>query len=151
MIVSDDQVAALRAQLAGQPEEHRRLLAQLDPEAANRGYVSLVGGAFFEAARRRFLRDGKPADDAEIIDFVSDVRLRIGDTGDKLDPNAAETMIKVAIEKLPPEARGNIGGDEGFKIQSYLLAGLVGDERFTPEELDEFLVIARSYAEEMHS
>lgn len=151
MIVNDDQVAALRALLTGQTEEHRRLLNQLDPEAANVGYVSLVGGAFFEAARRRFLRKSGPAADAEIMEFVTAVRLWIDDQGDKLDPNNAEIMIKIAIEKLPPEARRDISGDEGFRVQSFLLAGLIRDARLNSEELDDFLVVARDNAEEMHS
>ncbi|MFG2249410.1 hypothetical protein [Spirillospora sp. NPDC048823] len=151
MIVTDDQVAALRAQLKGDSEKHRRLLNQLDPEAANVGYVSLVGGAFFEAARRRFLKDGIPADDAEIIDFVTSVRMWIDDQGDKLDPNASEIMIKIAIEKLPPEARSGISGDDGFRLQSFLLAGLISDAGLSPAELESFLATARSNAEEMHS
>ncbi|TMQ95904.1 hypothetical protein ETD83_21945 [Actinomadura soli] len=151
MTVTDDQVAALRAQLAGQGDEHYRLFNQLDPQAANIGYVALVAGAFFEAVRRRFIKDGSPADDAEIIDFVTSVRLRLEESESKLDPNVGETMIKIALGKLPPEARKNIGGDVGYGTQILLLAGLIADEDLTSNELDEFLARARYFAEEMNS
>ncbi|TYB46630.1 hypothetical protein [Actinomadura chibensis] len=150
-VVTDDQVAALRAQLAGQGDEHRRLLNRLDPEAANIGYTALVTGAFFEAVRRRFLKDGKPADDAEIIDFVSSVRLRLEEEEDRLDPNVAEIMIKVALGKLPVEARKDISGDVGYRSQILLVAGLVGDAQLTSDELDDFLRKARFFADELRS
>ncbi|GAA4232752.1 hypothetical protein GCM10022254_33520 [Actinomadura meridiana] len=150
-VVTDDQVAALRAQLAGQGDEHRRLLNQLDPKAANIGYTALVTGAFFEAVRRRFLKDGRPADDGEIIDFVTSVRLRLEEEESKLDPNVGEIMIKVALGKLPVEARKSISGDVGHGSQILLLAGMIGDAGFTPDELDEFLRKARFFAEELRS
>ncbi|RFS83088.1 hypothetical protein D0T12_23180 [Actinomadura spongiicola] len=149
--MTDDQVATLRAQLAGQDEEHLRLLHQLDPKSANVGYTALVTGAFFEAVQRHFVKDGKPADDAEIIDFVTSVRLRLEEEEGKLDPNAAEIMIKIALGKLPGEARKNISGDVGHGTQILLLAGLIGDAELTSNELDNFLVQARFIADEIHS
>lgn len=149
--MNDDQVAALRAQLSGQVDEHRRLLNELDPQAANVGYVALVAGAFLEAVRRRFLKDGEPADDVEIIDFVTSVRLRTTDPENTLDPTVGETMIKIAMGKLPPAARKEISGEVGFGSQILLLAGLIGDAQLGPEELDEFLAKARYFAEEMNS
>lgn len=151
MIVTDDQVATLRAQLAGDEAEHRRLLGQLDPEAANVGYVALVTAGFFEAARRRFLQDGKAADDTEIIDFVASVRERGEGLTKVIDPSVAETLIKIAIEKLPPEARADISGEVSNGHQIVLLAGFTADAKFTSDELDEFMIAAREVAEEMLS
>jgi hypothetical protein len=54
MTVTDDQVAVLRAHLAGDYDEHRRLLAGLDSRGALGGYTALVTAAFVEAVDRRF-------------------------------------------------------------------------------------------------
>ncbi|TDB91602.1 hypothetical protein E1264_01225 [Actinomadura sp. KC216] len=151
MIVTDDQVAALRAQLAGDVDEHRRLLSQLDPKAANVGYVALITAAFLEAVRRRFVKDGKPADDDEIIEFVASVRERGEDLPRAIDPTVAETLIKIALEKLPPDGRDDISGEVSNGHKIVLLAGLTADARLTPAELDAFLARAREYVEEMLS
>ncbi|WUH98557.1 hypothetical protein OHR68_34405 [Spirillospora sp. NBC_00431] len=151
MAITDDQVAALRAQLAGRVDEHKRLLDRLDPEGANVGYVALVGAAFFEAARRRFRRNGVSSDDAEIIDFVAGVRERGEDLAQSIDAGVAETLIKIAIQKLPAEERQHIDGRTAYGHQILLLAGFVSDEQFSPAELDEFLVRARDLGEEMLS
>ncbi|MGP4027890.1 hypothetical protein [Actinomadura sp. 3N407] len=151
MAITDDQVAALRAQLAGRVDEHKRLLDELDPEAANVGYVALVGAAFFEAARRRFLKDGRAAEDIEIIDFVAGVRERGEDLARSIDAGVAETLIKVAIQRLPPEDRQRIDDKTAYGHQILLLAGLVSDEEFSSEELDEFMHKARYLGEEMLS
>lgn len=124
-VVTDDQVAALRAQLKGQGDEHRRLLHRL--------------------------KDGDPADDAEIIDFVTSVRLRLEEEEGELDPDVAEVMIKVALGELPGEARKNISDDVGHGSQVLLLAGLIGDAELTSDELEEFLIGARFFAEELRS
>jgi hypothetical protein len=52
MAVTDLQVATLRAQLAGDLEEHKRLLAQFDENADGRPYATLTNAAFVEAADR---------------------------------------------------------------------------------------------------
>ncbi|HEY8479528.1 MAG TPA: hypothetical protein VIL71_06825 [Spirillospora sp.] len=140
-------MATLRAQLSGRPDEYHKLLNQMDNAEANR-YLSLVTAAFFEAARRRFITDGKPADDAEIIDFVTSVRLRLSEPT-SIDPHAAETLIKVAVEKAPPEARDGISAEVSNATKTVLLAGLVGDEQYSPEQLEEFLTAARELADEV--
>jgi len=61
MTATDDQAAALRAQLAGDHEEHRRLLAGLNSRGALAGYTAVVTAAFIEAcpasAAGRVLRE----------------------------------------------------------------------------------------------
>jgi hypothetical protein len=54
MAVTDHQVATLRAQLAGNLDEHKRLRRQLDRAADGRAYSALVTSAFYEAVKRRF-------------------------------------------------------------------------------------------------
>ncbi|GAA4983517.1 hypothetical protein [Actinopolymorpha pittospori] len=81
--VTAEQVAALRALLAGDLEEHVRLRDQLDREAAATGYTALLAAAFFEAVDRRFGQDGASADMAA---FVSDVRSRTTAAAESIDP-----------------------------------------------------------------
>jgi hypothetical protein len=71
MAVTDLQIATLRAQLAGDLEEHRRLLAQFDEKSDGRPYVMLTNAAFIEAVDRTFT-SGTTTDD--IIQFVANVR-----------------------------------------------------------------------------
>ena len=49
MPVTDKQLAALRARLAGKHEEHKELFAQLDWPVDGEGYTALHDAAFFEA------------------------------------------------------------------------------------------------------
>lgn len=149
MPVTDHQMATLRAQLTGRIDEHRRLLSQMDLATANQ-YLSLATAAFFEAAMRRFVRDGSPVDDAEIIEFVTSVRLRLGDPDD-LDPQVAETLIKVAVEKLPVEAQNGIDSDVSNGTKIILLSGMVGDLDPTPDQLEEFLNAARTMTDKAFS
>lgn len=144
MAISDDQVATLRAQLAGQDEEHARRLDQLDTEEAQNNYVTLVTGAFFEAVDRRFMRNGKVAEDAEIINFIAHQREIHPDSADALDPHAAELVIFDALGKGSMES---LDGETIFGTQILLLAALVGEARFSDDELDAFLAKARTEAD----
>jgi hypothetical protein len=145
MAVTDEQVATLRAQLAGDFDEHKRLLEQLDPVAARTGYTALIAAGFFEAVDRRFVREGKVADDSEIIEFVSSVRARSDEAGAKIDPVAAERLIRHSL------GRGSIADldDETvISTQMFMLAGLIADEQFDAAGLDGFMAEVREIAEE---
>jgi hypothetical protein len=138
MTVTDDQVAALRAQLAGDHDEHRRLLAELDARGGLAGYTALVTAAFIEAADRRFGPGHR--DDAAVAAFIADVRSRFPGADDKLDPAAAERIIRKAL------GRGSISDIDGPAIrrtERLLLPLMVADEQYGGEELDRFLAAAR--------
>jgi hypothetical protein len=146
MPVTDEQIATLRAQLQGKLEEHRRLLRELDPEEVNVGYSALIAAAFIEAAERRFIRDGKSADKAEVVDFVAQLRETDDDMPDIIDPQIAESMILHLLGKGEL-----IEAEEGIKLghQIVIIATLVGESHFTEAELDAFLADARSLADEL--
>ena len=146
MPVTDHHVATLRAQLMGQREEHLRLANQLDPEEANTQYAALVAAAFIEAVERRFMKDGKPADESEVVDFVARVRETDDEMPDIINPELAESMILHLLEK------GTIAeADKNTKFghQIVLLASLIGEEQPTEAELDAFSSSARSLADEL--
>lgn len=137
--VTDEHVAALRALLTGNLEEHERLRDQLSPDSRE-GYAALITAAFFEATERRFGQDYTRAD---VIDFVADVRARSSRISETMDPVAAERMILAVvgdedIEDLDDRTRG--------ALQIVLLAGLIADEELDGPALDDTLAKARALA-----
>ncbi|MEU8804810.1 hypothetical protein [Spirillospora sp. NPDC048819] len=146
MPITDEHVAVLRAQLAGNREEHLRLMGQLDSDEANVYYTALVAAAFIEAAERHFIEDGKTADESNVIDFVAQVRERSDESSEIVNPQIAESMI---LDLLGKGTMVDADADTKFGHQIVLLAALVGEEQFTSAELDAFLLRARSLADEL--
>lgn len=146
MPVTDYQVATLRAQLAGQRDDHLRLANKLDAEEANTEYAALVAAAFIRAVERHFIRDGDIAEESEVIEFVAYLRETDDEMSDVINPQIAESMILHLLEK------GNaVDADKDTKFghQIVLLATLVGQEQFNDAELDAFLSNARSLANQL--
>jgi hypothetical protein len=134
----DDQVAVLRAQLAGDYDEHRRLLADLNSRGALGGYTALVTAAFIEAVDRRFGPGHQ--DDAAVTAFISDLRSRFPGADGEIDQAAAERIVRKAL------GRGSISDISGptiRRIERLLLPVMVADEQYSGEELDRFLAGAR--------
>ena len=151
MNIGDRVVATLLAQLEGRWEEHERLLNSLGKEEADIGLGTLTQAAFFEAARRRFLKDGKPATDAEVVDFVATTREIGPEVADKIDPGIAERLINFTLGKLPMEANQDIDANVAFPIESLLLIKLIRDADYDTTELTEFIQRSKEIAEESFS
>lgn len=141
MPISDDLVATLRAQLAGDAHEHERLWSQLDQAEVQSAYAALVEGAFFAAVDRRF---GKNSTAADVIEFVGDLRSRSEHIESSLDPVAAERLIMAVIGE---GSLDNIDNATRFRIEGVLLAALVHDEQFADAELDAFMAKARKFGD----
>jgi hypothetical protein len=143
MPVTDRQVATLRAQLAGDLEEHKRLLRQFDSKSDGRPYVVLTNAAFFEAVDRQF---GKDSTSDDMIEFIADVRSRSDRVRDELDPVVSERVLLAAVadgdmtDLDPKVARNN---------QRILLAAMVADEQFDDAGLDDFMAKARALADSL--
>ena len=138
MTATDDQAAALRAQLAGDYDEHRRLLAGLDSRGAMAGYTALVTAAFIEAVDRRFGPGHR--DDAAVTAFISSVRSRFPGAEDEIDQATAERVVRKAL------GRGSVSDIDGPAIrrtEMLLLPVMVADEQYSGEDLDRFLAGAR--------
>ncbi|XRQ02696.1 hypothetical protein ACN3XK_39575 [Actinomadura welshii] len=146
MPVTNHQIATLRAQLAGQRDEHLRLAKQLGTNEANTEYAALVAAAFIEAVERRFIRDGHAADESEVVDFVAQVREIDDEMPEVINPQIAESMILHLLEKGTIVAADK---DVKFGHQIVLLATLIGQEEFNDAELDAFLSDARSLADQL--
>jgi hypothetical protein len=145
MAVTDLQIATLRAQLAGDLEEHRRLLAQFDEKSDGRPYVMLTNAAFIEAVDRNFT-SGTTTDD--IIQFVVNVRSRSEKVRASLDPRVAERVLLAAVTDADIS---DLDPREVRRSQTILLNALIVDEGLDGARLDEFIATARGLADRLLS
>jgi hypothetical protein len=140
MVVTDEQVAALRAYLVPDLGEAERLNQHLVTMGGQDGYGHFVYAAFVEAARNRF----SPAwTRADVIRFVATVRKQTPG-GQNIDPHAGEILIRRALgdhaaDALDEETRGT--------VQVILLAELIAGEQLDGAGLDQFLAAARAQAD----
>jgi hypothetical protein len=140
MPVTDEQVATLRAYLAGDFDTHKRLFGQLDGASARVGYPALVTAAFCEAVERRFAKSGTTSD---VIEFVGEVRSRHLKNADEIESRVAERII-LAI--FTDEEVGDLDAEIKFHTQFILLLPLIDDEQFDDAGLDMFMGEARKLA-----
>jgi hypothetical protein len=140
MAVTEQDVAALRAQLAGDFAGHKRLLGQLEETEGFAGYMALVAAGFFEAVDRRFGAGTTPAD---VIEFVGDIRSRFDGADHEIDPRAAERLI---LRVLGQGSVTDLDGASIRRLQRLLLPLLVADEQLDGAGLEEFLTRARKLA-----
>jgi hypothetical protein len=143
MPVTNQQAAALHAQLAGNLADYERLLGTLDGKADSRAYSALLTAAFHNAVDLRFTRDSSLD---EVIEFVADVRARSERLRDAIDPHVAEQVVVAAV-----------GGDhvrdlspaESNMMKTVLLTALVADMQLDEAGLEEFIAKARAFADEL--
>ncbi|GLY81611.1 hypothetical protein [Actinoallomurus iriomotensis] len=145
MPVTDEQVATLRAHLAGDVEEYQRRWGRLDRNAARTGYMALLAAAFFEAVDRRFAQSGTAAD---VIEFVGALRARLDEDADEVDPVVAERLIRDA---LGDGSIDDLDEDTIISTKVLLLTALISDEKLGDAELDEFMATARSLGDRLMS
>jgi len=142
MPVNGRQLAALRAQLAGRPDEHKELLGLLDWSVDAMGYTALVDAAFSEAVNRRF--NGQTSAE-DIIAYVADVRARSDRAGEVVDPDAAERLVGTALGKSDVE---DLDLRTAITAKQYLLVALVADAGYDDAALDQFLLQASKLADQ---
>jgi hypothetical protein len=142
MAVTDQQAATLRAQLANQPDEHKRLFRQLDWSTEGIPYTTLMDAGFFKAVDRRFANGVTTGD---VVEYVGDVRARLGAAGDRVDPQAAERLI---LKVLGRGSVADLDAKTAFTAKQFLLIALVADEHLDDAGLDEFMGEARKLADQ---
>lgn len=138
MPVTDDQVATLRAYLAGDFDEYERLNERLDPDVDGIGYGALIAGGLFAAIDRRFAKGGSRED---VIKYVADVRSRSDRLSEQVDPRIAERLI---MHSLGHGAIDDLDDKVVAHTQLILLTALVGDEELDDPGLDKFMATARA-------
>ena len=141
MAVTDQQVATLRAQLAGNADEHKGLFRQLDWDTEGTAYTALIDAAFFKAVDRRF-RQGTTT--ADVIEYVGDVRSRFDEAAQAIDPQTGERAILKVLGhgSVPTSIRA------AFRARHFLLVALIADAQLDDAGLDEFLGEARKLADQ---
>jgi len=142
MPVNGKQLAALRAQLAGRPDEHKELLEQLNWSVDAAGYTALADAAFSEAVNRRF--NGQTSAE-DIIAYVADVRARPDRAGEVVDPDAAERLIGAVLGKSNVE---DLDPRTAITAKQHLLVALVADAGYDDAALDQFLLDASKLADQ---
>ena len=130
MVVTKSSVAILRTYLKGDIERHERLVDQLDSHAAKADYGVLLAAAFFTAVDRRFAKNGT---DADVVEFVGEVRARSERLRDSIDPRTAERLIRAVYTDEDIE---DIDGKTAIGHQFILLGALVIDEELDDPGLD---------------
>jgi hypothetical protein len=142
-VVSDQQLAALRAFLVLEPDEAGPPTEQTLEVGGVEGYGELVYAAFVAATRRRFSPTWTVPD---VIRFVAAVRAELLEDEVDIDPRTAEVLIRRAlgdgiVTVLDEEARA--------RAQIFLLCAMVADAGFDDAELDAFLAQARGLADQL--
>jgi hypothetical protein len=136
--VTADAMEAMRAYLKGDADGYRRMVDRLDP-AAKKAHGQLIGASFYIAANRRFAASHS---NAQVVEFVGDLRARSDRLAEDIDPRQAERLIRASA--FTDESVDDI--DNG--LYSLLLAGLIADEQLTDADLETFLEEARELADE---
>lgn len=143
MVVSDDQVAALRAFLVLEPYETERLTKQLVDTGHLAGYGELVYAAFVTAVRRRLSSAWTMPD---IIRFVATARARLLDDEIDIDPRTAEILMR---RVLGDRIAADLEEKASARAQIFLLGELINDEALDDAGLDDFLTMARRLADQL--
>jgi hypothetical protein len=143
--VADEHVAALRAHLLHDFDEAERLNRQV-AEADMPGYGELAWAALVLAARHRFAPEWTVP---QVIKYVAAARARWGEAANDIDPRAAETMLRRALDdEVPADLDAMTAG----RAQAFLLSELIVDEQLdNAAEVDELLAKARKLADQWFS
>lgn len=135
-----EQVAALRAYLKQDLDEHERLVRQFGSDAAHATYGELVGSAFYLAARQWAAAGATFAD---VIDFVRNLRLQSEGLAREIDPTVAERLLRTGYID---EELAALDDDRVLRIQMLLLLAMISYGQPDDATLDRFLTEARELA-----
>ncbi|MCW2865206.1 MAG: hypothetical protein JWP48_6914 [Actinoallomurus sp.] len=143
MIIPDEQIASLRAFLAGDSEEGMRPTGRFVESGGVEGYGELVYAAFAVVVSRRFSPSWTIAD---VVRGVAAVRARLLDVDVDVDPRAAEVMIR---RVLGDAVTDDFEDESKARAQVFVLLVLVDDEDFDDAGLDAFLSEVRNLADQL--
>jgi hypothetical protein len=105
--------------------------------------VTLLAMAFFEAVNRRF---GGRDSASEVIAYVADVRARAPEVSEKIDPGAAERVIRRALTDDVDVS--DISDGMRARIFIIFALALVSDSEYDDDQLEAFLAEARDAADD---
>ena len=145
-VVTAEYVAALRASLTGDEQTFSRLSTELQArdggEHSGNVYSALTGMTLFIAARRRF-PDGYTS--ADVVRFVGQVRARLADSANEIDPRVTERTLLGALGDAA-DAESLDKAATAIAI-SALLFVLLEEQGISGDLLDALLFEARPLAD----
>jgi hypothetical protein len=144
--IREENILALRSFLLEGPEAWAPLQDQIqkDDETAA-GYMSLLFGAFEVAVRRRFAPTYTVG---QIVRLVADLRMRLSEDADIINPIIAEDMIRRAVDARPLKASVPNDLTATLNAEIYILLYLVGEADFDRAGLEQFIDEATTYTEQ---
>lgn len=134
-----EQLAMLRAMVEGNFERQEELSHRLHESGGLDDYGTVIGAAFFLAIRKQFPERYSAGD---IIRLVADTRCVIDQTGDLMDPRAAELVVRSALGEsgLLTEVSDEAVVQTQVAICSYLAGeGRLGDPDAFMGEVEKLL------------
>jgi hypothetical protein len=143
MLVTDEDVLALRAFLTGDDVTFDRVSVVLEErDGGNEEFAALQGAAFAAVARRRF-PDGHTAGD--VVRLVAEARAAVDDTAGEIDPRTAEGLLHGVL--CDPAAAGGLDEVAKARTQPALLQAMLEEADVSGAELDSLLAEARELAD----
>jgi hypothetical protein len=119
-----EQMEVLRAMVEGDFDRQEELSHRLHETGGLDDYGTVIGAAFFLAVRKQFPRRYSAED---IIRLVADTRSEIDQTGDLIDPRAAELVVRSALGESGLLA--NVSDEAVIQTQIAVCSYLAGEDR----------------------
>ncbi|WP_341719460.1 hypothetical protein QQG74_06885 [Micromonospora sp. FIMYZ51] len=136
---SPEMVDYIRTMVRGDHEANDRIEARLD-EIGWDGFPTLLGAVFYFAVNRRF---DERTSAGEIMRFVADMRAAAPAGTPEIDANAAETLIRAAVD---PDVETAIAPQMAGRIQGLVILEILGNGAVGDDELNELLAEAAALA-----
>ncbi|MFG1913732.1 hypothetical protein [Micromonospora sp. NPDC048898] len=129
---SPEMVDYIRTMVRGDHEANDRVETRLDQLGWD-GFPTLLGAVFYFAVNRRFDERTSPG---EVMRFVADIRAAAPAGAPEIDANAAETLIRAAVD---PDVETAIDPQMAGRIQGLVILAILGDGAVADDDLDALL------------
>jgi hypothetical protein len=138
-MATSEQLTMLRAMVDGDFERHQQLSNALHASGGLDDYGEVIGAAFYIAVRKQFPERYSTED---VIRLVANTRTMVDQTGDVIDPHAAELVVRAALGEHDRVANlsDRVVVESQMAVCSYLSAeGLLGEPEVFMGEVQELL------------
>ncbi|TDD40249.1 hypothetical protein E1287_01685, partial [Actinomadura sp. KC06] len=142
--VHDEHVAALRSLLRFDLAA-AKMYESVTEDTAAIGHTLMVYSAFAVAVHRKFAPKYSVA---QILRYVADLRISLGDDASQVNPRVAECMIRAALGDETLNDHEPYGADMRamMDVEMTVLLDLTDKARFDETGLDEFLRASADHA-----
>ena len=136
--VSDMHVAAMRTFLVEGPDVWLERYGERLQEEVHSGFSLLTYYALTKAVRVKF---SPTYSFPQVIRYVADLRLSLGEGASELDPRVAEGFIRYMLGDDTYDGRPPFGADQVTMVRAefHLLLAIVLEADLDQAELDEFI------------